>query len=228
MALSDEIKVEQKKVRDMTFSGKIKYIWDYYKIHIIVAIVVIAALSFFIRDWIRSSRPVYLNAEFMNTVLSYDGDSDITSDFLEYAGVDSEKYNCAIETALNLQPGAGDQMTMASQQKILGLFSAGEIDVMAAPLEVMEFYAPEGAFADLRDLMTQEEIDALEQKGYPIYHATCEGKTYPAGFYIINSPYLQKISEHGTFIPESEPVFAFTSCIKNTDAALKLLEMITQ
>ena len=36
MALSDEIKEEQKKVRDMTFSGKIKYNWDYYKIHIIV------------------------------------------------------------------------------------------------------------------------------------------------------------------------------------------------
>lgn len=228
MALQDEIKEEQKKVKDMSLKGKMSYIWDYYKIHIIIGLVIAGSLFVFIRDWVNASRPIYLSAVVLNTILDYEGDSDIASDFRSYASVDSDTYNCTIDTSLRMELGGGDQMTMASEQKILGLFSAKEIDVMMAPEEIIEYYAPESAFIDIRTIMTPDQISAFENAGYPLYYATCEGQTYPAGFYVEKSAYLQRISEHGTFKKEDNPVFAFTSCIAHPEAAIQLLEMITK
>ncbi len=229
MALQDEIRNEQKKLKDMTFSGKVRYILYYYKIHILVAILLLIVVVVFTKDWMRARRPAYLNAVAVNTVLSYDlEDGDILSDYVSFAGVDTKAYNCTIDTSLQMEIGAGDQMTMASQQKILGLFSAQEVDVIMAPEEVADYYAPDGAFIDMRTFLKEDEIKAFADAGYPVYYVADGGTSYPAGFYITDSQYLKNKGEHGTFIPEDLPVFAFASCIKNTDAALQLLEMITK
>ena len=228
MALQDEIKKEQKKMKDMTLKGKIAYIWDYYKIHIIIGLVIAGSLFVFIRDWVKASRPVYLNAVVLNTILDYEGDSDIASDFRSYAAIDPDTYNCMVDTSLRMEIGGGDQMTMATEQKILSLFSAKELDVMVAPEEIVEYYAPENAFLDIRTIISEDQIHTFESAGYPLYYATCEGQTFPAGFYVGSSAYLHKISEHGTFKEDDDPVFAFTSCIAHPEAAIQLLEMITK
>ncbi len=228
MALRDEIRQEQKKVKDLPVKERAKYIWDYYKIHILVGLIVIIALTVFIRDWVRASRPTYYSAILTNTVLDYENDIDIASDFMTFAGADPDTYNCMIDTGLQVDLERNTQMSMATEQKIMGLFSAKELDVMISPLAVTDYYAAEGAFIDMRTILTDEQIRSFEEGGYPVYEATYDGRTFPAGFYINNSPYLQKISEHGTFIPEDQPVFAFTSCITHPEAALQFLTMLTR
>ena len=229
MALRDEIRNEQKKLKDMPLSGKLKYIRYYYRIPILVGILAIILLIVFVRDWTRSSRPYFLHAVAINTILSYDEEyGDIGADYLSYASVDTDKYNCTIDTSLRMDLEGGDQMTMASEQKIMGLFSAGEIDVIMAPEEIVNYYASAGAFTDIRAFLSEEQIKSCEDAGYPLYYVSNENGTFPAGFYITDSAYLKKQGEHGTFIPEDLPVFAFTSCISHPDAAVKLLEMVTQ
>ncbi|MBO4901215.1 MAG: hypothetical protein J5518_00280 [Lachnospiraceae bacterium] len=227
MAIKDEIREEQKKFKDMPLKGKIGYIRDYYKFHILIGILVIIFGAVFLRDYIVNSRPDYLNAVMLNTILDYAADSDITGDLAAYAGVDREEYKITIDTTMRIDLEHNDQMSMASEQKILALFSADEIDVMAAPLAIMDTYAPENAFSDIHAIMDDAQIKAMEEAGFPVYYATCDGQTFPAGFYIRDSVYLRDLSEHGTFVPEEEPVFAVTSRLKHPDAALQLLKMIS-
>ncbi len=228
MALNDEIREEQKKVKDMSLTGKIGYIWDYYKLPIIIGIFVIIFLIVFVKDWIGNSKPVYLNAVALNTILDYDYDSDMAMDLAKYASVDPKDYRIVIDTTMQIDLERNTQIGMASEQKLLALFTAGEIDVMMAPEAVANFYAAEGAFSDIRTILSDDEIKTITDAGYPIYYATCEGVTSPAGFYLNNSTYLNKISEHGTFIPEDNAIFAFTSCIEHPQAAILLLRMITE
>lgn len=227
MALNDEIREEQKKVKDMPLSGKIGYIWDYYKLPIIIGIFVFIFIIVFIKDWIGNSKPVYLDAVALNTILDYDYDSDMATDLANYAGIDPKEYRVVIDTSMQIDLERNTQIGMASEQKMLALFTAGEIDVMMAPEAVANFYAAEGGLSDIRTLLSDDEVKALTDAGYPLYYATCEGQTFPAGFYISNSEYLKRISAMGTFIPEDNAVFAITSCIKNPEAALQLLRMIT-
>lgn len=46
----DEIRQQQLKTRDMTLKGKLKYFWDYYKIHALVCILVLIFIVTFVHD----------------------------------------------------------------------------------------------------------------------------------------------------------------------------------
>lgn len=228
MALNDEIREEQKKVKDMPLSGKIGYIWDYYKLPIIIGIFVVIFIAVFVKDLISNNKPVYLDAVALNTILDYDYDSDMATDMAKYAGIDPKEYRVVIDTSMQIDLERNTQIGMASEQKMLALFTAGEIDVMMAPEAVSNFYAAEGAFSDIRTILTDDEIKAFTDAGYPLYYTTYEGQTFPAGFYISDSEYLKSISAMGTFIPEDNAVFAFTSCNEHPKASIELLRMITE
>lgn len=228
MAIRDEIRQEQQKVKDMSFSGKLGYIWDYYKIHILVGVLVLIGAIVFFRDFKQNRRPDYVNAVVLNTILTYDQtDSDISADFIDFAKVDTETYKVSIDTSLQMSLERSDQMTMAAEQKLMALFSTGEIDVLMAPEAVIDFYAGGDAFCDITALLSEAKLKELADAGYPLYYVDGENGTYPAGFYLNNSEYLKNLSDNGTFIPEDNAVFAVTSCMKHPDAVLQLIDMIT-
>lgn len=227
MALQDEIKQEQKKVKDMPLKGKIKYFWDYYKIHTIVGILVIIGIVVFVRDFVKSSRPMYLDAIMINTILDYEDPQDIGDDFAKYANVDTEKYNLVIETGASISMEFNDEMSMATAQKIMALFQAGTIDVLVGPEEIADYYAVSDAYGNIYTYLSAEQIATLEENGYPIYYGVCETAVVPAGFYIGRSDYLQNKSEHGTFMEDANPVFAITFCNEHPEATIEFLSMLT-
>lgn len=227
MALQDEIKQEHKKVKDMTLKGKIKYFWDYYKIHTIVGILVIIGIAVFIRDFISSNRPMYLDAIMVNTILDYEDPKGIDDDFAEYANVDRDTYNLSIDTSVSISMEFNDEMSMAAAQKIMALFQAKSIDVLVGPEEIIDYYAVSDAYDSIYKYLSKEQISLLEENGYPIYYGVCEGVVVPAGFYIGASEYLQNKSEFGTFMEDANPVFAITFCDANPQATIEFLSMLT-
>ena len=229
MALHDEIKQEQKKIKSMPLTGKISYIWDYYKIHIGVCIIILVAVIVFVRDWRKNSLPDYLNVVMINNILTYDQkDTDITDDYIRFADVDVERYKVSIDTSLQLNLERNDQLSMAAEQKLLVLFSSGKLDVMMAPKAVIDHYASQDVFYDISALLSEKELKGLVNAGYKLYYAKGADSTYPAGFYLNNSDYLKNLSDNGTVIPEDNAVLAVTSCMSHPDAVLQLIRMITQ
>lgn len=226
MALRDEIREEQRKVKDLPLSERIDYYWDYYKIPALIALAIIILAVIFIRDWVKNSRPAYLNAVLMNTVLTYDTDHDITQDYIDYAKVDTDTYNVSIDTSLQMSLERNDQLTMAAEQKLMAQFSTGTIDVIVAPEAIIEYYAGQGAFMPLTDVFTDAEIKKIEEAGYPVCYVTMNDETFPAGFYVYDSDYLKTLSSNGTFLKEDAPVFSIASCMQHPEAVKQFLQMI--
>lgn len=227
MALHDEIRQEQKKVKDMSLKGKIKYFWDYYKIHTIVGILVIIGIVVFVRDYVKNNRPMYLDAIMVNTILDYNDPKGIDDDFAEYANVDRETYNLSIETGVSINMEFNDEMTMATVQKIMALFQAKSLDLLIAPEDIIDYYASNDPYANIHQFLTDDQIKLLEDNGYPIYYGADEGVVTPAGFYIGKSEYLKNKSEFGTFMEDANPVFAFAFCNNNPEASVQFLSMLT-
>lgn len=228
MALQDEIKQEHKKVKDMTIKGKLKYFWDYYKIHTIVGIIVAFGLVIFVRDIIRGNRPVYLDAIMINTILDYNDPNTIGDDFAEYANVDLDVYNLSIDSSASMALEGGDQMSMATAQKIMALFQAKSLDVLVAPEEIIDFYSSEDVFGDMNNYLSSDKIKLLKDNGFPIYYSKNEeGVTFPAGFYISESEYLKNKSEYGTYTEDANPIFAVTFCNANPESTIEFLSMLT-
>ena len=241
MAIKDEIRKENIKIKDMPLKKKISYIRDYYKFPIIGGIAALIFLVTFVRDYRQNNRPKYLDAILINSDLAYSYDESLKEDFIKYAGVDTETYNLVIDSSITISEDSYDQMTMANMQKVVAMYTAGELDVVIGPEPIMDEYGAMGAHMDLSGILTDELKKKLADKGYDIFYTTeyeedenGETKaigTYPAGVYIGSSEYLAGLGSSGAYAAQIEagkkPVFTITATCTRTDNALQLLYMIT-
>lgn len=240
MALKDEIKRENVKIKDMPFKKKAEYIWEYYKIPIIGLLAAVIFIVTFVRDYRINKRPYYLDAIVINSDLAYSATNYLQDDYVKYAGVDTDTYNIAFDTSILIDEDKFDQMTMANSQKVMALFAAGELDVVMGPDSLMDRYGRMGSFMNLDPVISADLKKRLSDAGYEIYYATVyedddEGNsvptdTYPAGVYLDKSAYLASLEE-GAFKTANDagkrPVFALAASSQRVENAMKLLSMMT-
>ncbi len=238
MALQDEINKETRKLKDMPPKKKAEYIWEYYKFHIIGSIAAIILISIFIRDWRENRKPVYLDMIVINSDIAYSEGNALRDDYIKYAGIDMGTYNLSIDTGFVISESGMDQMSLANTEKIMALFAAGSVDLLLGPDNMIDEYGAMNAYKNIEDILTPELRKKLEDKGYELYYTTVyeeddSGKPVPtekflAGVYLDGSEYLNKNSVFNSQKDAGRRiVLAFAHSVKNTDNALKMLEMLT-
>ncbi len=157
----EEIREQQKQaLSSMSFREKLAYFWDYYKVHTIVAICVIALAISFVRQ-VASNKPCAFYAVLLNAVpvLENTDTSVIWEDeFQEFAGIDTETYQVIIDTSISLSAGGSSQYDMANRQKMAAMMHAGDIHTIVADTETFEGYARVGTFYDLTEIFSAEEL----------------------------------------------------------------------
>lgn len=157
--LKNEIKNEKKKLSRMTLGQKAEYIFEYYKFPIIVTVVVIILVASILRTVINN-KPLGFYAMFLNgsgQEMSVSAD-ELEKRFSEYAGIDGGKEKVVIDTTASFNPNVNSQYTMAQNAKITALFASHDLDAMIIDPGVFTYYALNGAFADLRDVLSEEEF----------------------------------------------------------------------
>ncbi len=241
MALRDEIKRENIKIKDMSFKKKIEYIWEYYKVHIISITAAIIFICVFVQEYKENKRPLYLDVILINSDIAYEDTNYIKDDFIKYSDIDIETYNLTIDPTPVISETQNDQMTIANIQKVMAMYAAGDLDVVIGPDSIINGYGAVGAHMDLTSVLDNDLKKTLTDKGYEIYYTTVYEEdengnqqaieTYPAGVYLDNSEYLNNLSTIGAYKTQKDagkrPVFTITSGSSRTEHALELLKMIT-
>lgn len=230
MAISDEIKQETNKIKDMSLKGKIGYIWEYYKGWIIGGLIAVIFLSIFIHDWIGSSRPVYLYSVVINSDFVYEDKSTVLADYASKENVDLDKNNLYIDFSMQMTDDMSDQLTMGNQQKIMVLYSSNSLDCVIGPEDIMQNYASIDAFADIETLLSDEQKAMLADKGYEYYYSTTDGRKRAVGIYMDTCTYLNDQGTAGTFPDMNEdgkrPVFTIAINAPHPEHALSFLDML--
>ena len=157
----EEIREQQKKAfATMSPKEKLAYFWDYYKVHTIAAIAVIAFVIAFISSY-RSNRPIAFYAVLLNANAMEDNAATAAAwneGFMEYAGIDPEAWQINIDTSITLSADGGDQYEVANRQKMAAMMHAGDIHAIVADTETFEGYARLEYFYDLTEAFTEEEL----------------------------------------------------------------------
>ncbi len=157
----EEIREQQKKAfATMSPKEKLAYFWDYYKIHTIAAIAVIAFVIAFINSY-RSNKPIVFYAVMLNANAMADNAASASAwneGFMEFAGIDPEAYQVNIDTSVSLSVGGGDQYEVANRQKMMAMMHAGDIHAIVADTETFEGYARLEYFYDLNAAFSEEEL----------------------------------------------------------------------
>ena len=160
MSIIEEIREQQKKsLKNMSRKEKLAYFWDYYKIHTGVVIIVLALVSVFTYQFVTSKDYAFyatlINVRFNDT--NYELSELWAEEFLEYAQIDSDKYQVAIDTSITMSTDS--QYDIANQEKMLAMMQAGIISAIVADTEAFETYAQNEYFYDLESLLTAEELE---------------------------------------------------------------------
>ena len=150
--LKSFLSTEGAKMRDMTFKQKAQYIWEYYKLHIILTLVIVVmVLSFALNRreddflyvaWFGPSAPQFQLSELggMLSVITYEGEGSIPVSSYRLTG--------------------DPQTDMALQYRFFAMLQAGLIDVAIADSEELMRLASMGVVVPIQNI-----IDAAYDRG---------------------------------------------------------------
>ena len=171
MSLRDNLKKEKKKLSRLSFGEKLQYIFDYYKFWIL-GVVVLVGLVWSVGSTILHNKPTGFYAMLLNAGgqdLSGQADEAAGEAFAEAAGLDDTKQKILVDTSATFNPNDQSQFSMAQNAKIAALYQSHEIDVMVADPGVFTYYALNGSFVDLRDVLDDETLAVYEAAGQVYY-----------------------------------------------------------
>lgn len=159
----DEIRQQHMKAKDMTPKGRLEYFWYYYKIHTLVAVCVIIFGGALIHDILTAKDygfyGVMLNASLLDS-------EAMEASFSEYAQIDTNEYDCMIDTQSQLSYHSQNSYDFATYQKLIAQLQTHELDVLVADAEVFKNFATNEMFMDLREFMSPEELAGFEGSIY--------------------------------------------------------------
>lgn len=158
MSVVAEIREQQKRaLKDMTPKEKLSYFWDYYKIHALVAIAVIALASVFIYQYV-TNKDYGFYAAIINADITNLTDIRWGEEFEQYADIDTDEYYACIDTSIALSDTDYSQYTMSNTEKLMAMLQIGVVDVIVADTGTFENYAQNDFFANLEVLLPQEVL----------------------------------------------------------------------
>lgn len=176
MPVMDEFKEEREALKHGTPKQKISYFFCYYKWHVIIIIAVIAFAVSFIHQLVTQKDNAFF-AVLVNT-LELDSPEEYVRGYTEYADIDTSTYNIMMDTTLHINPDPAsyDESTMAATQKIMVYIAAQEIDIVTGGEAVLNSYAYNDTFYDLREFLTPEQITKYEPYFYYMDMAVAEAR----------------------------------------------------
>ena len=168
MAVMDEFKEEREALKRGTPKQKLAYFWYYYKWHVIISVIIIGMLVSFIYQFVNRKdtafNAVLLNASLLDQMSSEQ--PDFLTDFAEKEGIDLNTSDITFDTSIRIVEDSMDEVSVTSTQKLMAYVAANELDSMITDFDSFQKYANSSLFYDLRDILTEEQLQALEPYFY--------------------------------------------------------------
>lgn len=168
MAVMDEFKEEREALKHGTPREKLAYFWYYYKWYVIIGVIVIAMIASFIQQYLNRKDTAFyavlLNASLLDQTATEQ--PDFITAFADKEGIDLAKNEITFDTSIRVVEDSMDETSVTSSQKLMVYVAANELDTMITDLDSFQKYANSSLFYDLRDVLTEEQIQTLEPYFY--------------------------------------------------------------
>lgn len=179
MSVAEEIREQQKQAfSTMNSKEKLAYFWDYYKIHVLVLIVVIVMVSTFIYQYV-TNKDYGFYVSLVNAAITDQNEnlaSEWAAEFQEYAGIDPKEYQVYIDTSVILSEDMSSSYSVSNEEKMFIMAQVGTINAIIAETESFEKYSQLEYFYNLENVLSAEEIE----KYRPYFYYT-DAATFDTG-----------------------------------------------
>lgn len=155
---------EKEKLKNMPWKKRFSYIWDYYKIHGLVIILVIAFIIYLVNTITKPRIETKLYAAIINNTIQAEVWDEYKEKIMDYLELDPKTENITLNYNFYYN-GAPDYA--ANMRQAFSIFvAASEIDVVIAPLSEFSSYVDNGFFEPLSDQLPTDLYSSLTDKFY--------------------------------------------------------------
>jgi len=159
----EKVRLEIVKLREMGFKEKLEHIWEYYKFFLLGIVIFLVITGSLINAWLINPQPKTALLLSWNTGFVLHEQLDELSGTLTNRLVD-EKVNEAVSTTQMLTSTDDPTINMASQQRMIAMVAAGEIDVFILDSAMLVDYADNGLIVSIESML--DEISSIDQEVY--------------------------------------------------------------
>ena len=172
MAVMDEFKEEREALKHGTPKQKFQYFLDYYKWHVIIAVLVIVMGIYTIRE-VMNRKETVLYISLLNTLKLESADQHNT-DFMESINLDRNSYQIIFDADIWININSMDEATMAASQKLAAYLAAGELDIMITDTDSLTSYSYQEDFLTMEELLSPEQYERYQPDFYYIDRAAVQ------------------------------------------------------
>lgn len=163
--IRQEVRQERKKLKDMSFRDKLWYIWEYYKLHMLVVLGVVLLISVVASSIYSSTFETVFYCAVINNPAGLDDVSSAPLDegFREYMGF-GEKDRIYMENMYVSYGGTASEYEYASMAKLSALIAARELDVIISDQEIFDRHSHMDGYVDLDTLVPEDLAGQLQDR----------------------------------------------------------------
>lgn len=166
MAVMDEFREEREAIKNGTRQQKYQYFKDYYRTPLLIALVACIIIGAFIFQVLTNKEQAFLGV-FLNCSPNADNQW-FKEEFAEQAKISLDEYDVMFDTSAGFNLNFFDEQSQTTVQKVSTYFSVGDLDVLLGTGQEFAYYSTGGTFADLRKVLTDEQIKKYEPYFYYI------------------------------------------------------------
>lgn len=203
MSMKEKRKFEAEKMKAMTLKEKIEYLWMYYKVYLLIPVIIVAMIVVGMQMYHGMTEKVLLNLAILG------GDnidrSGLEKEATELLGTGDKKETVKINA--NLSGSSDDYNSNIALSTLIG---AEAVDVIICPEEIYESYAEQNGFVNLEKTLSEEAIAGGKVQGDAVILETSSYMTDELGV-------------------SYEPVYVcIMSNAQNEKQAVKFIEMLLE
>lgn len=182
----EERRRQREQFRHMSRKQKLEYIWLYYKVPILLSVLVLGLLCSCLHRAITKKEPTLYLAS-LNVSMGEDLETTLTEDYIRFRHQDPRKHQVALYRNLYLSedPAASDhEYAYASKMKLFAAINAKQLDLVLMNREAYGLCSQSGFLMDLSGMaddqfLTAPQPDAIELTLLPTFQAAnFSGKVY--------------------------------------------------
>ncbi len=218
--LKTEAAQERNKLKQMSFKDKLWYIWEYYKIHMLIGCVILFFLYalgtiFYQKSFTTQLYTIVMNDRSMSAA-NYE---KLADDFKVRMGY-GKKDKVELDTSLYISFGkTTSELDYASLAKVTAIVASQDLDIMIADTAAVDHYAANGGFLNLEETLP---ADIWEMVKDDIYMAKDEnGNSFPTAINLDHSRFREKA---GTQMDEA--YFTLVSNSNRINTAIEFLRYL--
>ena len=211
------------KFKALSFTAKIQYIWEFYKLRITLIIAAIAFAVALIHGLATNAR-ASLYCVVFNELNNEKIEKRVKSEYSDYTGCSQKEVS--VNTGFGFRTLKFDgikRMDEGSSIRFLSAQSTNEMDVIITDYDSMVWAESEEFLSDVKEVLPPKMYKKLEP--YFVYAKSEEGSTQSDDIVyaldISNTDFYKGYSDN-----YSEAMIAFPNCSKNADAAIEFVECV--